>query len=314
VFVDGTGNIEVVGLATENASVGGPPLCCSPGGPVFAARFTPTGDPLWSVPITGPFGENGSDVDADGGLVIGGDVRGPFNFAGETFAVAGPVAGAVVRLDAQGHKRWINTYPSTGFSGVGATLDRSQNVILYGTFSGTLDLGQGHTLTASSSSHQDSVIAKLSPDGATMWADQLVGDIGFPSLVDAAVDAAGNIAFAGFVDIGVTGPSLGGTSPLPARALKRTLATSAAASVPLAPGTTTIASSRDATTTTNATPLRSFALAEGTTIFATSGSVIKTRDRPHRLWADGGGAIETTVRWRPTGPAPGHRSRRGPPS
>ena len=58
VFVTSSGDIEVVGGTVENASVGGPPLCCGNGitGPQFAARYSPTGAHLWSKPITGNFG------------------------------------------------------------------------------------------------------------------------------------------------------------------------------------------------------------------------------------------------------------------
>jgi hypothetical protein len=64
-------------------------------------------------------------------------------------------------------------------------------------------------------SDMDSVIAKLSPDGATIWADHLAGNVGNPFTGDATTDGAANIAVAGFVDAGSVGPSFGGASPVP---------------------------------------------------------------------------------------------------
>ena len=226
VFVTGSGDIEVVGASVDNATVGGAPLCCGNGiaGPHFAARYSPTGSHLWSMPITGDFSELGSDTDADGGLVIGGFTVGSFGYEGETFSGSGGSANgfqttnaAVLRLDPQGHKRWVQTYhgASTDLSSVGAALDPSTNVILYGQFNGPLDLGGGHSLNGPSGlGANDGLLAKLSPDGTTMWANQFPGGFDQPEALSAATDAAGNIAIAGGVPAG--GVTFGGTPPLPA--------------------------------------------------------------------------------------------------
>jgi hypothetical protein len=225
VFVTNSGDIEVVGGTVENASVGGAPLCCGNGitGPQFAARYSPTGTHLWSKPITGSFSERGSDADADGGLVIGGFATGAFGYGGETFADSGvdsagnpQTSAAVVRLDPQGNKRWVQVYtgPTEGLSFVGAALDSSMNVILYGQFGGALDLGGGHTFNGPTAlGALDGLLAKLSADGTTVWADQFPG--GFDQLVgmSATADAAGDIALAGGALPG--GVTFGSTAPLP---------------------------------------------------------------------------------------------------
>ncbi|HSY38345.1 MAG TPA: SBBP repeat-containing protein, partial [Polyangia bacterium] len=56
VFVTGSGDIEVTGTVRENATVGGGPLCCDGpdlGSTTFVARYSPTGDHLWSGAIGG---------------------------------------------------------------------------------------------------------------------------------------------------------------------------------------------------------------------------------------------------------------------
>ena len=225
VFVTSSGDIEVVGGTVENASVGGAPLCCGNGftGPQFAARYSPTGTHLWSKPITGNFSERGSDADADGGLVIGGFSTGSFGYEGETFAGAGvdangnpQTSAGVLRLDPQGNKRWVQSYggPTQGLSFVGAALDPSTNVILYGQFGGALDLGGGHTFVGPTASGAlDGLLAKLSADGTTLWANQFPG--GFDQLIgmSATTDAAGDIALGGGVPTG--GVSFGTATPLP---------------------------------------------------------------------------------------------------
>ena len=122
----------------------------------------------------------------------------------------------MLRLDGQGQKRWVQVYagPGQGLSFVGAALDPSTNVILYGQFAGPLDLGGGHTLVGPTAfGALDGLLAKLSPDGTTIWTDQFPG--GFDQLVgmSAATDAAGDIALAGGVLPG--GPTFGSTAPLP---------------------------------------------------------------------------------------------------
>jgi hypothetical protein len=84
VFTTSSGDIEVTGGMTDNASVGGPPLCCGNGitGPRFVARYSPTGDHLWSYGVTGYFSPIGADADADGGLVVAGIVNGDFGYRG----------------------------------------------------------------------------------------------------------------------------------------------------------------------------------------------------------------------------------------
>jgi hypothetical protein len=224
VFVAANGDVLVVGSVVDNGSVGGAPLCCGTfAGPSFAARFSPTGTPIWSTPITGDFDAFGSGSDPDGGLVIGGAVSGSAAVDGQTFTSAGTVPGSgvpdngvVIRLDPQGHPSWIRSFPGAtqGFSFVGATLDPSRNAIVYGQFEGTVDFGNGHTLTGSANFEAfDGLLAKLSPDGTTVWVDQLAGGFDQSFSMSAATDAAGNIALAAGVPTG--GVDLGGAPPLP---------------------------------------------------------------------------------------------------
>jgi len=230
VFTAANGDIELTGSGNNGSNVGGAPLCCSAGGfaaqITYIARYSPTGDPIWTDSIAGGFFPDflGADADADGGMVVGGATYGTVNYQGETFPGGGlqpdgssANVGAVVRVDGQGHKRWINVYPPAGTNTrLGAGLDGAQNVILYGNFNGTFDLGNGVSLTAAANGGigtPTGLLAKLDPGGTAQWAQQFAAsgsDQVFPDVV--ATDANGNIALAGETGGGV---SVGGPVLLP---------------------------------------------------------------------------------------------------
>jgi hypothetical protein len=224
-FVTSSGDIEITGAMADNVSVGGGPLCCGNGntGPRFVARYSPTGEHIWSYAVTGFFFPIGEGADADGGLVLGGGVNGELGYRGETFVSGAPFtlsASAVLRLDPQGNKRWVQTYisPSQGSIVLGAALDPSQNVILYGSFNGPLDLGGGHTFTGPDpkADKTDGLLAKLAPaDGTPIWAQQIAGGLGNQTGAGVATDAAGDIAFVNTGDGFNAGPTFGGVAPLP---------------------------------------------------------------------------------------------------
>ena len=230
VFVTAAGDIEVVGLATDNATVGGPPICCRNsefGTNTFLARYSPTGDHIWTAAITGgEFFFRGAGADADGGLVVGGGLIGTMTYDGQTFTGGGDIfeqglrfsAGIVLRTDPQGHLRWIRVYqgPDQSTSQFNPSLDAAGNVVMSGQFEGTLNLGNQLVLEHSGASVLQStgVLAKLAPDGGALWAHQFPAQ-GF-DFVDGraiAADPAGNIVLAGVTGGGL---SLGGPPPVPA--------------------------------------------------------------------------------------------------
>jgi hypothetical protein len=230
VFVTAGGDIEVVGRATDNATVGGGPICClnTPFGlNTFVARYSPQGAPIWSAAMTGgEFQLTSADAAADGGLVVGGSLSGSMTFDGQTFSGGADLtdvglvtsAGVVLRLDPAGHLAWSRVYQGDprATSRVGAGFDAATNVILFGQFSETLDLGSGVTLDAPTGTPLKTagLLAKLAPDGHALWARQFqVSDFDTVTGRAVAADAAGNIALVGETAGGL---SLGGQPPLPA--------------------------------------------------------------------------------------------------
>jgi hypothetical protein len=216
-------------VGDNNSTVGGGPLCCRAGefnGPItYVARYSPIGEPIWSNVIGGEFFPDllGADADADGGMVVGGAVHGTLTYQGETFSGGGSQpdgssvdVGAVLRIDGQGHKRWIKIYPAAGpHTRLGAGLDFAENVVLYGNFGETFDLGNGVSLTAGANDgfpgSQPALLAKLDPGGAAQWAHQFPASGPsevFPDVI--TTDASGNIALGGetFGGLGAGGPAL----------------------------------------------------------------------------------------------------------
>jgi hypothetical protein len=227
VFAAANGDIELMGVGNNNSNVGGGPLCCRAGefnGPItYVARYSPVGEPIWSNVIGGEFFPDflGADADADGGMVVGGAVHGTMTYQGESFSGGGAQpdgstvnVGAVLRVDGQGAKQWLDIYPAAGLNTrLGAGLDDAKNVILYGNFEGTFDLGNGVSLTAAPSDTfvGPALLAKLDPGGVAQWAEQFPAsgtNVVFPDVV--ATDASGNIALAGEIGggLGVGGPAL----------------------------------------------------------------------------------------------------------
>lgn len=226
VFVTASGDIEVVGRSVDNATVGGPPLCCrnSPFGTnTFIARYGVTGDPIWSVVVTGDFNLFGSGADPAGDVVVGGSLTGTMAFAGESFMVtAAPPSsgllqsdGVILRLTPAGQKDWVKIYGGPGFASTAASLDAAGNVIVYGQFNGTLDPGNGQQLTATTTDPLETTgfLGKLGPDGTAEWARAFPSS-GFDNVTTqiVAADPAGNIAFggttAGGLDVGSGTPVL----------------------------------------------------------------------------------------------------------
>lgn len=219
VFVTGSGDIEVTGTVRENATVGGGPLCCDGtdlGTTTFVARYSPTGDHLWSRAIGGRFFPDGADTDAAGGMVVGGSLSGTATFDGQTFVDGGQAPdgtfvndGMVLRLDPDGHQVWNQIMTADHHIFPAARLDRAGNILLFGTFQNDVDLGNGQHLSftppADATYLDAAFLAKLGPDGTAEWAHALpaIGS-GFVETGDLAADAAGDMVLTGITGGGLS--------------------------------------------------------------------------------------------------------------
>jgi len=143
---------------------------------------------------------------ADGGIVFTGDLAGSTNFGGGTLTSAGSSDLLVVRLDAAGEYVWASRFGNSATqSGRALALDPDGNILVAGSFVGTLDFG-GATLPLTSAGSEDIFVAKLDPLGEPLWSVRFGNSVaqsarGLAVAADGSVFVTGELA--GAVDFGV---------------------------------------------------------------------------------------------------------------
>lgn len=165
---------------------------------VNAVRWADVGEQVW----TQQFGGVGDDqnhalaVDALGNIIVSGSFEGTAAFGDRVLTSAGSTDLYLAKLDGDGQMLWAKRFGSSGAQqGQALATDRQNNILIVGSFSGTLDFGSGSSLTSAGST--DTFIAKLTPNGDCLWARALGGgvvDIGY----SLAVDANAEVIVAGF--------------------------------------------------------------------------------------------------------------------
>ena len=136
---------------------------------------------------------NGVASDSSGNLFVAGRYRGAVNFAGGALSSsAGSDDVFVAKYSAGGSYQWAQGFGSTGSdSAAGVAVDGSGNVVVAGSFQGTVNFGGG-PLTATASNSM--FVAKYSPTGGYLWAKALAGPVPYA----VAVDGSGNVVVTGY--------------------------------------------------------------------------------------------------------------------
>jgi hypothetical protein len=173
VAVDRAGNLVVFGRGSWGTDLGSGPM---PEGS-WLAQFAPDGSLLWCRIFYGELGPGGRlALDADGGILLAGSLRGTVNLGGGPRT--GPTEAAfVARYDARGLWLWdrvFGTAEASRFEGL-ATDDRG-NVYVAGSFAGEASFG-GDTFTSPAGARAP-VLAKYSPAGEHLWSRSLGGMTG----------------------------------------------------------------------------------------------------------------------------------------
>ena len=179
-------------------------------------KFSPSGAAVWSKTIVNRSMLTSADltVNAAGSVYIAGSFDGTVDFdPGTKFknvSSGSARAGFVLKLDTNGSFNWVSPFigkkvgSTNGASGATSiTLDGSGNIVVGGTFNGTVDFnpGSGTTYLTSQSA---GFITKLNSSGGLVWAKPLLGDVStFVYGLD--TDSVGNIyatgTFHGTVDL-----------------------------------------------------------------------------------------------------------------
>lgn len=218
VTVDAVGNIALTGSFSGAINFGGGQMTSAGLDDVFVAALAPDGSHLWSKRYGGASTDIAGSIAADstGAVLLTGGFAGSVNFGGGMFTSAGGSDVFLVKLDSSGSHVWSKQFgdPSSQF-GVDVAVDASNDIVITGKFSGTVNFGNGPHVSAGGS---DVFVAKFDGSGNRIWSKGF-GSVFEQSGFSVALDGAGNVlvagAFIGTIDFG-GGPltSVGGTQDL----------------------------------------------------------------------------------------------------
>ena len=206
VAVDTSGNVIVTGYFHGTIDLGGGVFASSGENDMFLAKFDPSGNHLWSD----RFGDVGYDYvagvacDRPGNIVIAGFFySGDIDFGGGTLTNAGGEDVFVAKFDPSGTHLWSDNFgDSDGQGADDVAIDGLGNIIVTGSFDGTVNFGGGGLVSAGAG---DIFVAKFDPDGVHVWSDGF-GDSAWQSPEGVASDGSGNVfiigSFMGSVDFG----------------------------------------------------------------------------------------------------------------
>jgi hypothetical protein len=164
----------------------------------FLAKYGPAGNYLWGAQYGDNAGEQpfGLAVDSAGNVYITGSNYGVLSFGGNCMPItATPGMNAsdifIAKLDPTGKCLWANDYGDpTNQSGNSVAVDAQGNVVFTGNIEGSTTFG---STTLTSAGMDDIFLAKLDPNGNTLWA-QSYGDGSEQFGISVAFDASGDIA------------------------------------------------------------------------------------------------------------------------
>ena len=143
-------------------------------------------------------------VDAEGSAIVAFEGVGSADFGGGALSLPG-LEIWIAKLDSAGDHLWSKVFGvgyGAGLNQIGAAAGLAGEVILTGTFTGTIDLGGG-PLTSQGGS--DLFVAKLDRDGHLVWNKRFAVNSPAPQPLGASavVDAAGDVILSAFAPVGV---------------------------------------------------------------------------------------------------------------
>jgi hypothetical protein len=161
----------------------------------------------------------GVAVDGAGNVYVTGSFQGTIDLGGGPLTSAGGDDVFIAKLDSSGDHVWSKRFGNgASQNAAGVAVDSSGNVLLVGSFYGTIDFGGGSLTTAGGT---DVYVAKLDSAGNHVWSKRF-GDASTQTCAGVAVDGSGFVAiagsFAGVMDFsGTTLTSVGANDAYVAR-------------------------------------------------------------------------------------------------
>ncbi|WP_438004608.1 hypothetical protein WME89_38430 [Sorangium sp. So ce321] len=212
--VDRAGAILLSGSFTGTVDLGAGPLTSAGDSDILIAKLDEDGALVWGRRYGGPGFEYGARIGVlgDGSLVNAGV------YVDSLDVGTGPIPGAglsdiyVMQTDPLGNPRWVRTFGDPEHQDVGdMAVDTEDNVVLVGSFEGTVDFGTGpHTSVGA----QDAFVVELDRSGNTVWS-RIFGSDASDGVTAVSVDPEDKVVFIGNTSAGI---DLGGGPLAPSRA------------------------------------------------------------------------------------------------
>ena len=198
--VDSSGNIIVSGYFQGNVDFGGGIASSLGGQDIFIAKYSSTGAHLWSKTMGSVADDyaNALSVDRSGNIIVTGSFNYSVDFGGGALNSASPGFSDIflVKYSAAGVHQWSKQFGNTGNDvGYGVTADASGNVVVTGSFVGSVDFGGGWL--SSNFNSNDIFVAKYSATGGHSWSRSF-GSTGDDHGNAVAIDASGNVVVTGY--------------------------------------------------------------------------------------------------------------------
>ena len=169
VALDSSGNVLVTGNYAGAVDFGGGRLTGT-GSTIFVAKYSPTGEHVWSQSFGGSNSDSGKSVavDAYDNIVLTGTFRNTVNFGGGPLTSAGENDIFVAKYAPAGLHLWSKRLGSSygSDSGNAVAVDTSGNVVVAGSFVGSVDFGGGELVSGGGT---DVCVVKYSAAGAHLW-------------------------------------------------------------------------------------------------------------------------------------------------
>jgi Fibronectin type III domain len=210
IAVDPWGDVVITGQFLGTVDFGGGPLTSTGGWDIFVAKYSGVdGSPLWARRLGNALDNSGLGVAVDGlgNVVVTGYFYGVADFGGPaplTSAGDRDIFLAKYRA-ADGAYLWAKQIGSAAFDhGNAVAVDSADNILLTGSFVGTLNFGGPGSLSTPTAIN-DVFVAKYTSSGAYLWAQRFGGtngDWGTALAVDGSDNVVVTGAFQGTVDFG----------------------------------------------------------------------------------------------------------------
>jgi uncharacterized delta-60 repeat protein/gliding motility-associated-like protein len=209
ISVDASGNVYTTGIfGSTFGSVDFDPDPVATqfrSGQIFILKLKSDGTFDWVATVHGTNGNARSVIDASGNVFVGGHFTSTaagidFDHGAGTATIvsAGGTDAFAMKLNADGTFAWAKSFGGSGADRVeGIALDPSGNVLVTGSYAGTVDFDPGTgTVSGTATGSSEAYLWKLDGSGAYLDVKRIVGS-GVETGRDITVDAAGNVFIAG---------------------------------------------------------------------------------------------------------------------